>query len=114
MHRLDGLEALGAAGHVRLVGDHQQQEAAVLEAGQRRRRTGDNFQLGGGRGRIGLAIAHDGAVQDTVAIEKDRARQAQAVTDSHLVSACFSAGCDTSRCQTTAWNASACGVVWPG
>src|SRR5262249_11147464 len=31
--------------------------------------------------------------------------------DSHFVSAAFSAGCETSRCQMTPWNASACGVT---
>ena len=34
--------------------------------------------------------------------------------DSHFVCPAFSAGCDTSRCQTTAWNASACGVTLSG
>src|SRR5207302_10749801 len=39
---------------------------------------------------------------------------ANAAVDSHLVCAAFTAGCDTSRCQTTAWNASACAVMVSG
>ena len=34
--------------------------------------------------------------------------------DSHLVWFAFSFGCETSRCQTTAWNASECGVTLSG
>jgi len=34
-----------------------------------------------------------------------------AVTDSHFVACILRAGCETSRCHTTAWNASVCGVI---
>src|SRR6266446_4138957 len=33
------------------------------------------------------------------------------LSDSHFISLAASAGCDTIRCHTTAWNASVCGVT---
>src|SRR5439155_18200842 len=50
-------------------------------------------------------------VDQPVPVEEDRpAHEAPTVTDSHLPDRCASAGCETSRCQTTAWNSSTCGV----
>ena len=110
---------LASARHVGLVGDAQSSRTphpagaapARARPPARRARPRD-------AGGYGCAVAHDGIVQHAVAIEKD-GRPRPAVmsyfpTDSHFVSCALSAGCETSRCQTTAWNASACGVVWTG
>ena len=71
-------------------------------------------------GGIGAAIADDCAVQHAVTVEEDRpvglaaSRPLAHRTDSHLVARDFSRGCETSRCQTTAWNASEWGVMCSG
>ena len=70
-----------------------------------------DLEFGDRRGRIRPAISHDRPVQHTVPIEEDGAPAAAQRTDSHLVSCALRAGCETKRCHTTAWNASACGVV---
>src|SRR6266436_10020127 len=42
----------------------------------------------------------------------DGTKQSQThLSDSHFISLAASAGCDTIRCHTTAWNASVCGVT---
>jgi hypothetical protein len=33
--------------------------------------TGENFEFGQAGGRIGLAVAHDGAIDDAIPIQKD-------------------------------------------
>ena len=99
MDRLHSFDGLGSAGDVRLVGDHQQNQPQRLQLPERGRGVpGKAHGVGRGR-RVGLAVAYDGLVQNTVPVEEDRSVQR---TVSHLVSACFTLGCDTRRCQTTA------------
>src|SRR5439155_11767065 len=66
----------------------------------------------GAHGRfIGLCRrVEDVRVDHSVTVEKDRSMSRQ-IADSHFISFCFSLGCDTIKCQTTAWNASVCGVT---
>ena len=99
-----------SARDVRLVGHDDQQEARLA---QRRKRLPDarqNLKFGDAGGRIGLAVAHEGAIEHPVAIEEHGASHGR-TADSHLVWLAFSLGCETRRCQTTAWNASECGVT---
>ena len=88
----------GAARDVGLVGDHNQQVARLFEAAQRLGRIGVDRKLVQSGGRMRRAVAHDAPVEHPVAIQEDGLHR----TDSHLVSACLSAGCVTSRCQITA------------
>ena len=64
-------------------------------------------------GRVRLAVAHDRPIDHAVAVEEHRGSGCHRV-DSHFVGAALRRGCDTSRCQTTAWNASVCGVMVSG
>ena len=97
-----------AARDVGLIGDDDQQKAAGLEEGEGFGHAGQNLELLGSTRRIGLAVTLERAVEHAVAVEKHGALQRR---DSHLVGAAFTAGCVTNRCQTTAWKASACGVM---
>ena len=69
---------------------------------------GQVLQAGAGRRP---AAANPDLVEDTIAVQENGAPHR---TDSHLASAVFKSGCETSRCQTTAWKASACGVRCAG
>ena len=88
---------------VRLVGYDDEEKARVLEplrccCGVRK---DAKFVEGGGRHR--LAVTNQIGVDDAITIEEDGLH--------HLVAFFCSFGCDTRQCQTTAWNASACGVT---
>ena len=112
---VNGLEGGRASGNVGLIGGDEQEEAERFEASEIGCGGLDNFHLvERGRG-IRLAIAHDGFVENAVAIEEDGAHsRGQGFTDSHLVSARFRSGWETMRCHTTAWKASEWGVMWVG
>ena len=56
-----------------------------------------------------VSVGH-GPIEHSIAIQKDRTSRYFVL--SHFVSAIFRAGCETHRCQTTAWNASECGVTF--
>ena len=64
------------------------------------------------RRRVWMTIADYGAIQHTITVDEDRPFEMPVGqltthrTDSHLVSDDFKRGCETSRCQITAWNAS--------
>jgi hypothetical protein len=107
----DVLAAGDAARHIRLIRDHHQQEAGGFQSRQGRGRIRVDLHFGGSDRRVGLAIADQRARQHAVAIQEHGALHR---SDSQRVSAAFSAGCETSRCQTTAWKASACGVMCAG
>src|SRR3712207_6219136 len=70
------------------------------------------LQLGQAAGRVGDAVAHVGAVEHAVAVEEHGAAHQR--SDSHLVCAARSSGCETIRCQISAWNDSAWGVIVSG
>jgi hypothetical protein len=110
--RIDHVSLLRPPRHVRLVGDPDEKQTGAFQSLQRAGDVGQHLQLGERGWRTGSAVFHDGAVQDAVAVEERRAsRRAAHRTDSHFVGAAFTFGCETSRCQTTAWNASVCGVT---
>lgn len=107
VHGMNGIQGLGAACDVGLVGDHQQQETQVFQTPQAAGGVFDDFQLPERSRGVGLAVTHDGPVQNAIAIQKNRApgriqSRVQGRTDSHFVSDCFRAGWETMRCQTTA------------
>ena len=108
VHRLDDDALLRAAGHVGLVRDDDEAEVALAQAQQRVRGAGHDRHRRRVGGRMRLAVAQHGVVQDAVAVEEDGARHR---VDSHFVCATFNFGCDTRRCQITAWKASVCGVT---
>ena len=99
MHRFDRFARLRAARDVGLIRDDDQAEAGIAQLVQRIGNSVQHFQILDVIGRMRLSIAHDGAIDDAVAIEKHGFHH---LVDSHFVSAAFSAGCDTSRCHTTA------------
>ena len=102
----DGFPGGGAAGDIGLIGNDNQQESAIVQAGKGLVRTCDELELIGRLRRVWFAAANDRFVDHSVAVEEDRLARHQR-TDSHFVSACLRAGWETSMCQTTAWNASA-------
>ena len=117
VHRIDLRARQPLARDIRLVGRDDQAEAVLAQALECRGRVGKDDHLLDGVGRIRLAVADIGLVQHAIAIEEHGARHALAgarSTPSHLVCFAFSAGCVTSRCQMTAWNASECGVTASG
>src|SRR5450631_2256511 len=105
--------------HVGLIRDHDQDEAAILQTLKLCAQTRINFDILDPRRRIRLALSDHRVIQHAVTIEKDRPRfhlagLAVPTADSHFVWLAFNFGCETSRCQTTAWNASECGVTFSG
>lgn len=100
---VDGVDrrpGLRSPSDIRLVGDDDQSEPGVSQPPQGGSGFGVDGQLVDAGGRIRFAGPHDGFVEDTISIQKHRRRSY--LSDSHLVAATFSAGCDTSRCHTTA------------
>src|SRR5436190_710684 len=77
--------------------------------GQRLRHARQDLQRGLGGRRERPAVTDDWTIDYAVPVEEDGAPNAS--VDSHFVCAALSAGCDTRRCHTTAWNASECGVM---
>ena len=79
---------------------------------------GQDFQIVHGFGGKGKTVAQDRAVDHPVAVQEDGARHYRcdvfAAEDSHFVGFAFSFGCDTIRCQITAWNDSVWGVMLSG
>ena len=112
VHGLNQFAALGSAPDIRLVRNYHQDETRLLQLRAAVRNVGINLELLQRRRRKWKTVANDGTIQDAVAIEKDGGPAYFVL--SHFVCAVFSAGCETSKCQTTAWNASVCGVVFIG
>ncbi len=73
MDRLERLRAHQSATNVRLVSDDEQQIARRLQRLERRGSVGLDLQFIHGARRRRLAIPHDDAVQNAVAIQEDRA-----------------------------------------
>jgi hypothetical protein len=71
VHRLYGLAGLGAARHIRLVGDHDKSELRGPETAQGALNAGQDLHLAQGGWRVRLTVAHRGAVDDAVAIQED-------------------------------------------
>src|SRR5688572_30762508 len=115
---------LPAGADVGLIGDHNDAETRLLQRVHCIGHARQELELGHAPGRIGLAIPDRRAIDHSVAIEKhgpvhvcagltfaSGVGAAMPATDSHFARCTASAGCDTSACQTTAWNASASGVT---
>src|SRR5688572_20936432 len=92
------------AGDIRLVRHHDQREACRTKPRERLRHARQQLDLIDARRREGLVVPYQRAIDDAVAIEKHRGPHR---VDSHFVAATLRSGWDTSRCQITAWNASA-------
>ena len=109
MHRFDGGTALSSAPYIGLVRDDNEEKACILQHRAGFRHAIVKRKLIQALGRIRTPFSHDGPVQDSVAIEKDRAPSYFML--SHFVSTILSFGWLMNRCQTTAWNASECAVM---
>src|SRR5882757_6779032 len=86
----DGFLRCRTACHIGLIGDHDQDEAAVFQALELLAQPRIDFDILDPGRRIGLALADHRVVQDAVTIEKDRPRLhlaglAVPTADSHLV-----------------------------
>ena len=106
MHCLDNIPTLNTLSHVGLIGRDNQYKACVLQSKDCVGHTGKDFEISQTGWRIGHTGAHEGTVEDTIAINKNGTpcgygRAAWAVL-SHLVSTSCSFGCDTRQCQATA------------
>src|SRR6202171_1133257 len=115
----DGFPGRRSACHVGLVRDHNQDEAAILQTLKLLAQPGIDFDILDPRRRVRFTLPDHRVIQHTVTIKKDRPRfhlagLAVPTADSHFVWLAFNFGCETSRCQTTAWNASECGVTLSG
>src|SRR5262249_55419789 len=86
-------------------------EARRLESRERIADARENLQVFRALRRIRAPLSDDGSIDDAVPVEEDGGGH---IVDSHFVGYTLSAGCETSRCQTTAWNASLCGVIVSG
>src|SRR5271157_2935002 len=91
-NRIHGFGGLCSARHIRLVRHDNQREAPPFQPLQRLRGARHNPHFGCGLRWIRFAVPYDGFVQHAVAVQKDGSLQR---TDSHLVSACFTSGCET-------------------
>jgi len=109
MHGFDGGTALSSAPYIGLVRDDNEEKACILQHRAGVRHALVERKLIHALRRTRTPFSHDGPVQDSVAIEKDRAPSYFML--SHFVSAILSFGWLMNRCQTTAWNASECAVM---
>lgn len=112
VHRLDGFAACSAPADIRLIRHDDEKKASRFQL-----RAGANcirvkLELVDPRGRKGAPVANHWPVQHAIPVQEDRALSYFVL--SHFVCAVLSAGCETNKCQTTAWNASVCGVVFMG
>jgi hypothetical protein len=93
VHRLNRAQRLRTASDVRLIGDDEQQESEFLQASEAAGGAIHDFQFRERRRRVRLTVAYDRAIQDSIAIEENRAGcPVHRRTDSHFVSARFKAG----------------------
>ena len=115
IHPVHEVTRRGPARDVGLVGAADQQEARLAQRRAGLRHAGQDGELGGAarRQRSALRIENR-SVQHAVPIQEDGATRAQGAADSHFVGIIFNAGCETSRCHTTAQSPSVCGVMWSG
>jgi hypothetical protein len=70
VYLVDGCHRLRSARDIRLIRDHQEQEAAFPQACKAASSSINNPQVVNRRGWIGLAVPNDGFVQHAIAIEK--------------------------------------------
>ena len=128
MHSLNHSLFLGATSDIGLVGGNDQYETGRFQACTAFCNALEQCELPY-RGRwVGFAVVYDRTVQGAVAVEKNsgpdwrrehvrrgksvrKQNQGLVVMDSHLVWFTFKSGCETKRCQITAWNASEWGVT---
>jgi len=99
-------------GNVRLIRHNNQPEPGLLQQFNRHWNSRENFKLIRAGRRIRLSVPYDGTIDHPVPVEEYRTMGH--FTDSHFVCATFSAGCETNRWPMTDWNASVCGVTFPG
>src|ERR1700738_41684 len=112
MNRLDRGEADLALGVARLGRDQKKANPGIREQSEPLETPRQQLKVLGPMRRFigaGHGIEHV-AVEYAIAVQEDRSTAAH-TTDSHFISCRLSAGCDTTRCQTTAWKASVCGVT---
>lgn len=111
-HRFNGFETLRSAADVGLVRDHNQKKIRSFEP---RTSVGNilvKLELVDVRWRVRQSVPDGNAVDYSVAIQKNCSSSYFML--SHFVWAIFRSGCEIHKCQTTAWNASVCGVTFVG
>lgn len=114
VHGLDHSLILRAAPDVRLIRHDDQKKPVLFQDAARFGHARQKFEFGNAGGWMRVTVHDHRAIEHAVAIQKNRARRAGHFTVSHLVGVTFSLGCETSRCQRTAWKASECGVTFTG
>ncbi len=112
VHGFDRCLDLSSATYIGLVRDDDKKKARLLQPRAGFRHAIIEHKLIQTLRRIRTPFTHNWPIQYSVAIEKDRAPSYFVL--SHFVCATFSFGWLTKRCQTTAWNASECGVMFIG
>ena len=112
VHRFDNLAALHSTTNIRLISDHHEKKADGLELRAALHDVRIKLELVDLRGRKRTALSNHWPIEHAVPVQKDGALLYFML--SHFVGAVLSAGCETNKCQTTAWNASVCGVVFMG
>ena len=110
VYALDGFLPRRAARDIGLVGHPNEHKAGALEAAASLYRPLDELYLRQVGRRIGLPAADNRLIEHAIPVEEYRPPVLQR-TDSHFVLFAWSAGCETMRCQMTAWKASECGVT---
>src|SRR5262245_58956656 len=104
MNRIHSGGSLPASRDIRLIRDENECKSERFEHAQGLRRIRNYADFVRGPGRVRSSVSNDSLIQDAIAIQENGSIQR---ADSHFVSACLTVGCETSKCQTTAWNASA-------
>ena len=112
IHRFNGFATLGAAAHVGLVGDDNQEEVRSLKPRTSVRNIRVEFELLEAGWRMGRSVPDRNPIDYSIAIEKNCGTRYFML--SHFASATLRVGCEIHKCQTTAWNASVCGVMFAG
>jgi len=100
----------GSPRDIRLIRHANEQEARLLEEAAPLDCPLDEPHLREIAGRIRLPVTDNRFIEHAVPVEEDRPRVPYR-TDSHFGLFACRAGCETMRCQMTAWKASECGVT---
>ncbi len=119
VHGLDDFPFLLGGRDIRLVGGNDYKKSGPMKVFNGFHHTGQNLHFLECVGRIRLATANEGAVDNAISVQKDSPpcflaiAQKREIPYQVVIFFCRS-GCETRQCQITAWNASVCGVTWVG
>src|SRR5882672_3960004 len=106
---LDLLLSLGPTSDIGLIGHYDKQIPGCVQYLAGLAYTGQETKFFDTVGRMRDSVRYGNLVNNSIPIQEHSGSHR---IDSHFVWVCFRIGCETRRCQTTAWKASVWGVTF--